>query len=65
MKDPIKKLIETHVNFRASFVEVPAAFTRSFMRKGKSYTYLGMELTKNEHLEKTVEKIRNLTTAST
>ena len=64
MDDPIKRLVLTHIRYRDSFVEVPAAFTRAFKRNGKSYTFLGMEGAINEHLEKTVERIRNVNSGS-
>ena len=65
MQDKIEKLIITHIKFRESFTEVPTAFTRAFVRKGKRYTFLGMEGTIRDHLQKTAEKIRNITSSST
>lgn len=65
MKDKVERLILDHIRFRGSFIEVPAAFTRTFKRNGKTYTFHGMDGAIREHLQKTVEKIRNITTSST
>jgi hypothetical protein len=58
--DKVSRCIKTHIKYISSFKEVPAAFTRSFDRKGVEYTFLGMSGNIDRHLDRTVNKIISL-----